>query len=65
VSAIQGQLLASGAHFEPTGSDANGPAIEVCDACRCDVTWNPGLCSTPRIHRWTDPGAEPGEEIAP
>lgn len=64
MSAVQQQLIATGAHFEPTGSDAKGPAIEVCDSCRCDVTWSPGVCPTPDAHRWTDPGFEPGEEVA-
>lgn len=64
MSHVQGQLLATGSHFEPTGADACGPAIEVCDACRCDRTWSPGLCPTPGVHTWTDPGAEAGEDLA-
>ncbi len=60
---VQQQLLVTGSHFEPTGADAAGPQLEVCDVCRVDVTWNPGvLCLTPEIHRWVDPGAAPGEE---
>lgn len=62
MSAVQGQLLATGTHFEPTGADVRGPAIEVCDACRCDRTWKPGLCSTPDVHTWTEPGVEPDED---
>jgi hypothetical protein len=52
-----------GTHLEPTGSDAKGPPIEVCDACRSDATWNPGRnCPTPEVHTWKDPGADPGDE---
>jgi hypothetical protein len=64
MSAIQQQLLDTGSHFRPSGSDMQGPAVEVCDACRCPVEFNPGLyCPTPKVHTWTDPGAESGEEI--
>jgi hypothetical protein len=61
---VQQQLLPTGTHFEPTGSDAAGPQLEVCDACRMDVTWAPGRCRTPEVHRWKDPGFEPGEDSA-
>jgi hypothetical protein len=61
VNAVQQQLLASGTHWLPTGANADGPQLEVCDACRCDVTWNPGRCRTPEVHRWNDLGFEPGE----
>jgi hypothetical protein len=60
---VQQQLLATGSHFRPSGSDMKGPAVEVCDACRCPVEFNPGIhCPTGNVHTWTDPGAEPGEE---
>jgi hypothetical protein len=28
--AVQQQLLATGTHFEPSGADMKGPAVEVC-----------------------------------
>jgi hypothetical protein len=62
MSADQELLFHTGSHYEPTGSDAKGPPLEVCDACRTDVTWSPGKCPTPQYHRYSDPGAEPGEE---
>ncbi len=52
----------AGTHLERTGPTADGPLLEVCDACGCDASWNPGLCPTPEAHQWTDPGYEAGEE---
>lgn len=44
-----------GTHLEPTGADVKGPLLEVCDACRMDASWNPGLlCPTPEVHTWKE-----------
>jgi uncharacterized Zn finger protein (UPF0148 family) len=54
----------TGTHLEPTGSDAKGPEVEVCDGCHMPVMYAPAVgpfaCPTPEVH--TSTGEAPEED---